>query len=196
VLTGILQVVNISKTYADFDNAMSHEAVDARNRLLAGFTAITGTVAEQMGNVMAKSMDLKIARMPSGGAALSSAWLKASGRLVGLGGGLFMGALDGLRAWEEYKRGNPTLVYLYVGSATIGVGVSVGMYLLANGALSTTGAVGLFVLLIGYCFLIFTLEKEKENKIQEWLQRCYFGMGAEKYPDGKIETEQLKFAFS
>jgi hypothetical protein len=196
VLTGILQVVNISKTYADFDNAMSHEAVDARNRLLAGTTAIVGTVAEQTGNLIAKSMELKIARLPTSGVAYGTKFLQIGGRLGGLTAGLLIAVLDGLRGWEELQRDNRGLASLYFGSAIAGGGVSLFMFRLAMGSIGPWGLVTLVVFLVGYCFLIYYLEKEKENKIQEWLLRCYFGAGQEKYTDAKIEAEQLKLVFA
>ena len=61
------------------------------------------------------------------------------------------------------------------------------------------GPIGWIVLAIGVLiWLIATLfiETNKDNKIQEWLKRCYFGTATDKYPDAATQIEQYKLALT
>ena len=40
------------------------------------------------------------------------------------------------------------------------------------------------------------IELSKDNKRQEWLSRCHFGTGADKYPDAQTHIEQYKLALA
>lgn len=48
---------------------------------------------------------------------------------------------------------------------------------------------------IAFIVITVLIEKEKDNKIQEWLARCHFGLNADKYASAEVEQKQLDLAF-
>ena len=40
------------------------------------------------------------------------------------------------------------------------------------------------------------IETKKDNPLQEWLSRCHFGTGSEKYPDTETHIRQYKSALA
>jgi hypothetical protein len=40
------------------------------------------------------------------------------------------------------------------------------------------------------------IETSKDNKLQEWLSRCHFGVGADKYSDTDTQLQRYKLALA
>ena len=110
-----------------------------------------------------------------------------------------MAVWDGIRGWQEIQEGNGWVGGLFFASGAsslIAMGMFAGWFGTAVAGLSTTGiGIVLVVLVIAIAILI---EIFKDNKIQDWMERCYFGKFDEdgRYHDPKRELNELKLALS
>jgi hypothetical protein len=194
IFAGLLQAYNMTKLTSDYANAMSQDAVDAKRRLIAGSMAFAATVGETGAHAVARMGGESLAQSRLG-AILDK--VKLGARRLGLAAGIFVGVLDFFKWSEEREKKNIGLANLYFTSAVLGVGVSIALYFA-----SSFGPVGWFIValaliaLIALIVITIFIEKNKDNKLQEWLSRCFFGAGTDKYPNVQTEQEQLKLAFS
>lgn len=193
ILAGLLQIWNMTKTAADYNNAMSHEMPDAGRRFYAGCAAIAGTFTELTGitlerlapKVLKNAQGLWASRIPTA--------LKVVGKGLGFVGAVVVGVADFLRGSEEYQKGNKGLAALYYLSS--GLGVVLGGLLLYMGSLGPVGWIIAACVCIAFIVVTVLIEKEKDNKIQEWLARCHFGMNADRYASAEMEQKHLDLAF-
>ncbi len=191
MLAGLLQAFNLTKLSSDYANAMRNDAVDAKRRLIAGSMAFAGTVGETGATAVLRLGGESLAQTRVGRILEA---IKFGARRLGLGAGLFVGVLDLFKGFEEGQRKNTGLAVAYFTTGLLGAGVSVALYFAAH--LGPVGWVVVALALLALIVITVLIEKNKENKVQEWLARCFFGAGAEKYPDLKTEQEELKLAFA
>jgi hypothetical protein len=188
LLGALLQYNAMQKLAEDDTKAMSHEAQEATWRLGAGVAAFGGTVTELTGLALEKISGKLTLRLGKGLAWLGQVaqWL---GKAAGMAGALVMAWWDLKKSEEAAADGQHGLKWAYRVSA--GVGVAAAVMLLVGW---TGVGLVLVVLLIGITLLI---EYFKDNKIQDWLERCVWGMGpAARYPTLEEEQRQLKLAVS
>jgi hypothetical protein len=193
VAVGIVQAINFTKLWKDYTEAMSHDKTEARNRLGAGVLAITGSFGEAAGLGLLKMQEAKLANAPGLKAARFPAALRFGGRVLGLGAGIFVATLDAMKAVDEKYKGDYGLAIAYATSATLGAGLAITFFFA-----SWLGPIGWFIVGIALLALLLVtlfIEKNKDNKLQEWLARCHFGSDADKYSDAETEQAQLKLAF-
>ena len=50
------------------------------------------------------------------------------------------------------------------------------------------------IVFIAFLLVTFFIEANKDNKLQDWLSRCHFGLGSEKYDSAELQVEQYKLA--
>jgi hypothetical protein len=194
MIAGLLQVWNLTKTTSDYAGAMAHEREDATRRLYAGVMAVGGTLME-LGGLALEKMGVRMFRNAPGLGSIKPATLmKVGGKALGIVGSIYVGIADFYRHKEEEQRGNQGLADLYYDSAILGsVALPIGILLL--GKLGPLGWVVVFGLLVAFIIVTIRIEKEKDNKLQEWLSRCYFGAAPDKYPDAAFEQQQLELVF-
>jgi hypothetical protein len=189
IVTGILQAVSLSKLMTDQEKSLSNEKSDATRRYYAGLATVSATTMEIIGNVLAKRALLGL-RFGQGIAATSASVLKLVGKGAGFLAGLYSAGLDVLKAADAATEKQAGLAWLYAGSALLTVGVTAAMLgasLLGAAALPVIGI--LVVILIGVSFLI---EYNKDNPVQDWLERCPWGiLAAQRYGDLSTQQEQL-----
>lgn len=189
VLGGILMVFNYSKLVEDAVKGMSHETSEAVLRLHAGTAAIAGFAMEQVAAGLKKLGDFRLKNAPGLTAWRTPSILRIGGRLLGAGAGIFVGFLDLSKWWDERKQGNPSgLAGWYFASGALGV--SLAFYVLFAAAFGIFG----WILLLGVLFVAAFVELNKENKVQEWLSRSHFGLGADKYADATLQEAQYNLA--
>ena len=83
---------------------------------------------------------------------------------------------------------------LYFASAGLGLGAATLLLLTGMFAWAGPLALVLIALLIGIAVLI---ELFKDNKVQEWLKRCWWGNGPDaKYPDLESELAEIEKALA
>ena len=190
LIGALFQYHAMAKLGEDEQKAMSHETVESRHRLGAGMAAFWGTVADLVGQGVAKVAPLipKVAR----GMNVLATGLKVGGRFVGIIGAGMVAYWD----YQNYERtkaeGQVGMAVLYLSSAVLGF--SAASFLLLTGFFAWAGPLALILvgLLIAVAVLI---EYFKDNKIQEWLKRCWWGNGPDaQYPDVETEMKQLERA--
>lgn len=191
----IFQYYALAKLTEDDEKAMSHETEETRRRMHAGIAAFWGTVADVTGQGLQK-VSVFVPKVARGLAVIGKYFLSGVGRVAGIAGAgvvAYWDAKQGLKAREEGRTG---LAILYGLSAGLGIGAATLMFISSLIALSWAGPVAwvMIGLLIAVAVLI---EFFKDNKIQEWLKRCWWGNGPDaKYPDVETEMAQLKQALA
>ncbi|MFT4266672.1 MAG: T6SS effector BTH_I2691 family protein [Xenophilus sp.] len=198
MLAGLLMVWNYTKLLEDVEKGMSHEKTEAIAKLWAGRVAIGGFVAEQVGNGLEKLGETRLKNMMGRAGAFVPRALQIVGRFAGFGVGLMLGMWDISKGGAEFRKGDFGLATAYFVSGFAGIAVATTMLFVAMGWVAL-GPLGWIVLAIGVLiWLAATLfiETNKDNKLQEWLSRCHFGTGVEKYPDTATHVEQYKLALT
>lgn len=174
MLTGILQVVALGKMADDVDKSMIHERGENQWRFRAGVSALIGTTGEVLDSWIrnAAALGNRSARAVP---AYFNKILGKGGAGLGFIAGGAMAFWDMRRGFQEYQEGNTNLAVLY----WISAGASVGAMI----ALSSWGAIifgsiatgiGIFLVML-IIFIAFYIEYKKDSKIQDWMERCYYG---------------------
>ena len=197
VITAVIQTIILTKLYEDEAKSLENEHFDATYRVYAGFAAVSATTAEALGKALAANAQLGM-RYGQGLASVSSRILMRAGSTAGIITGLFVALLDGVKSYKSFKENQRGLAWLYFASAVIGVVLTVTIVFSA-GIAAVVGSliipiIGLLVLMaIGIGILI---EYVKDNPVQDWLERCPWGISKERYLNEKIEQDQLLKAIS
>lgn len=193
---GALQVLNFTKLVSDYTGAMKQEQSEAKQRLYAGGVALVGTFGEATGTglealgkaKLASARGLTMSQVPDA--------LKFGGRVLGLVAGVFVAFLDLMQGVGLRSRGDTGLSTAYFAVSGLGFSLALAFF-----KASMLGPVAWFFVGLGVLFLLgFTwwIEKNKDNKVQEWLMRCHFGMRpqGEKYATQAEEAKDLEAAFA
>ncbi|UJB30812.1 hypothetical protein [Chromobacterium sp. Beijing] len=185
LVTGLLQYNAMQKLIEDEGKAMSHEAKEAYGRLRAGVIALAATSTDLIAQGLAKIAP-QFARFARG-LNLTSLALTWIGRAAGVLGALIMAAWDIEQMKKANANGNVGLAFLYGGSALIGLTLTVALLLGFN-------FIGL-LLVIAFIGIAILIEYFKNNKVQDWLERCLWGKGkSAHYQNETEELQQLKLA--
>ena len=192
LVAALFQYHAMNKLGEDEAKAMSHETVETKYRLNAGIVAFWGTLADLTGQGIEKIVSV-VPRFGRGLGVIAQG-LKIVGKGAGIFGAGVMAWWDGKQAYASYRSGNLGMAALYLGSTLLGGGAAV--LLLFAGSVAWAGplALVLVALLMGIAVLI---ELFKDNKVQEWLKRCWWGNGPDaKYPNLETELAQIKLALA
>lgn len=198
-LGGLLMALNYTKLADDVTQGMSHEVQEASMRLHAGKIAIIGFAVEKLGDGLEKLGERRLSNAAGISTSILPAAMKFTGRLAGLGAGLFLGGLDISRGRNELRSGDATgLANAYFASGAIGVGISVAFFTASMGwiVMGPIGWIIAGIALAGLLLITLYIELSKDNKLQEWLARCHFGVSPEKYGSADVQQEQLRLAFT
>ncbi|WP_313244419.1 T6SS effector BTH_I2691 family protein [Stenotrophomonas rhizophila] len=195
LLTGIMQTIALGKLADDVDSSMVHEREENRWRMRAGLTALIGTTSELIEN-WGKNASLAGSRFARFMPANVGRIIGIGGRTFGLAAGALMAFWDGHRAIREYEEGNKGVAVLYWMSAVVGLGA---MFAFSSwgGAILGASATGVgIVLVVIAIFIAIIIEFNKDDKLQDWLERSYFGKFAEseRYGSFDKQMEELQVA--
>jgi hypothetical protein len=152
--------------------------------------AVAGLAASvaQYGAATLKSLD-------TGGVKLSDRLLRFVPGLefIGIYGGAIVGlisaAIDVYHVWGDAKQGNVALVILDLGSAVVSLTMAYAVvFLSASAAAMVALPLLIFAAVIGVLMNYF-----KGREVNEWLERCYFGLNAssERFPT--LEEDRKAF---
>jgi hypothetical protein len=197
VITAVIQTIILTKLYEDEGKSLENEHADATYRLYAGFAAVSATTAEALGKALAGRVQLGL-RYGQGLASVGGKILEKVGSRVGIITGLFVAVLDGVKSYNAIKEQQRGLAFLYFASAVIGVVLTVTIAYAAGisalvGSLIIPIIALLVILAIGIGILI---EYVKDNPVQDWLERCPWGISTQHYANEEIEQAQLMKAIS
>lgn len=196
IVTSLFQLMAWRKMAEDLDTSMAHERTENTWRYVASVTAMSGTITETVGkwSESATGAGNRAAIMVE--RYLGKA-IRIGGKALGIGAGAVMAVWDGMRGGQEIKEGNVRVGVLYIASA--------GLSIVAMGALSGwfgatmlgVSATGVGIVLVVLVIVIAVLiEVFKDNKIQDWLERCYFGKfeDSDRYKTADFEMKELEVA--
>ncbi|MDR5894375.1 T6SS effector BTH_I2691 family protein, partial [Halomonas mongoliensis] len=198
VIAGILQIIALGKLADDLANSLAHEKNENRWRYHTGLAGLVGVLSEtagrwserasQVGSRVAKALERYV------GVAL-----RIVGKVLGIATGVVMAVWDGIRGWQEIHEDNAWVGGLFFASAglsLLAMGMFAGWFGATVAGLSATGiGVVLVVLVIAIAILIEFL---KDNRMQDWLERCYFGKFemSERYQSAELELNELELALN
>lgn len=192
LMAALFQYHAMNKLGEDKEKAMSHETVETKYRLDAGMVAFWGTLADLTGQGMEKIVSVVPKLAPQ--LRFVSALLKFGGRGAGIVGAGIVAWWDGRAGMKAREEKNYGMAALYFTSAGLGLGAATLLLLTGMFAWAGPLALVLIALLIGVAVLI---EMFKDNKVQEWLKRCWWGNGPDaKYRDVETEMAELKQALA
>ncbi|WP_110688080.1 hypothetical protein [Salinicola aestuarinus] len=194
VVAGILQAIALFKLSDDLDSSMAHERGENRRRFLTATAGLVGTVAETVGK-WSESATKAGSRLGKAIERYVGRFIRVAGRGLGVGAGVLMAVWDGIRGWQELQEGN-SVGWLYLLNAGMSLTAAVAFSALGPlvfGAAATGVGIVLVVLVVVVAVLI---EVFKDNKIQDWMERCYFGRFgvAERYQNSRQELGELEIA--
>lgn len=186
----VLEALCLTKLWKDVAEAMPHEQNEANRRFGVGVIATISSTTETTGKFLKNRFagSLRYARLSSTGRIMT----KLGGRAAVIAG-VVMAVFDGVKAIEEYGERNYGMAIAYIGSAVLGVGLIIALAIGGPVAIAL-GAI-LLALLFGITILI---EHFKDNKFQDWLERCHeWGkLTSQRYPDLELEMNALEKAYS
>ncbi|MFQ3790051.1 hypothetical protein [Halomonas sp. A29] len=124
--------------------------------------------------------------------------LRIVGKVLGIATGVAMAIWGGIRGWQEIQEGNGGAGALFLTSGiftSLAVVAFTKLGTMLFGAAATGVGIVLIVLVIVIAVLI---EIFKDNKIQDWLERCHFGKfeAGERYRDPELELRELELALN
>lgn len=186
MVTATIQYCVTQKLIDDDGKAMSHEKDETHQRLRAGQVALAGTITELVGTGLSK-VSVVSPRFAPALVKMSEA-VSLAGRALGMCAAFVMAGWDLFQSWQYYKKGKSGMALAYVGSAALGVLAAAALWF------SWTG-VGL-ILIVLLMAVVCIIEYFKNNKLQDWLERCLWGKGSERYKSLEEEMAQLKLATS
>lgn len=186
---GLLQVWCLTSLWKDVVTAMPHQHVESLSRFSAGVLGAVATTAEVTGRYLENRFanSTRYIRLPQVGRTL----IKLGGRAT-IVAGVAMSVFDVVRGFREGQEGNVGMAWAYAGSAFLGIGVMV--------ALAFGGPIGVLVGLI-FLALLFAvtilIEMFKDNKFQDWLERCHLwgGLESQRYSSMGAEFQALEAAY-
>ncbi|MDR5894400.1 T6SS effector BTH_I2691 family protein, partial [Halomonas mongoliensis] len=196
VVAGILQIIALGKLADDLANSLEHEKNENRWRYHAGIAGLVGLLSETVGR-WSESASQAGSRLGRFIERYLGRFLRFVGRGLGIGVGGVMAIWDGVRGWKELKEGNAVgwLYFASMGSMLIATLAFTKLGAMIFGAASTGVGIILVVLVIVIAVLI---EVFKDNKVQDWMERCYFGKFEEdeRYQNPELEVHELELALN
>jgi len=164
----VFQGVFLWKLWSDMQASMDHEKGTAEWKFVVGIAGAGGSMAEVLGNAMAGRSMLGM-RLGSGLAVETTGEIVAKfGGRAGIVIGVILAFFDLKAAKDQLTtERNGLMGGLYIASAALSIAV-----LWAFAAAATVVGIILAVALVIVTILISVFQ---DNKIQEWLKRCYWG---------------------
>lgn len=197
VITALMQAAALAKLADDVDSSMIHDKGENSWRYRSGVAALAGTLAETAGK-WSESASTAGSRYALTLERTLGRWLRLGGKVLGIGAGVVMAVWDGLRAASEWKEGSRGVALLY-GLSAIGSLGALFAFSAYGALLLGAAATGIGIVLVAFVVVIAVLiEFAKDDKIQDWLERCHFGNfpHAERYRRVEVEMQQLKAALA
>lgn len=196
----ILQAFATHQLSAKLDESMPHQRTENTWRYRASWTAMLGGIGGVIHDgVMAgvRSGTIRLGRMAS------NAWIKWAGKLsrgLGIVGASIMAVFDLRNMVVSASRGDFGMASLHLAMSVTGFGATLlftswGASLLGLSVAAATG-IGIVLIVVGIGVSIL-VDYLKNNSLQEWMERCFFGeLSDDRYGDLKSELGQLEVALN
>ena len=194
VVIGMVQAYNFTKLVSDYRQGMAHEKAEALARLTLGATAIVGSFGEAAGLALERAQATKLRNAPGLKASRVPNVLRVGGRALGLVAGVLVAAIDVSKGIQENAKGDVGLSTAYFLTGALGFGLATAFFV--AGSIPLVGWVIVGIAVIALIGVTVWIEKNKDNKMQEWLMRCHFGTNTDKYETYGKQAEELERAFA
>jgi hypothetical protein len=191
---GLVQSYNIVKLVSDYQNQMKHEGHEPLARLATAGFAVLGSFGEASGLALQRMQEA--GRLRNAAGRFTSAVPRALvviGKSLGLVTGLVVAWMDAMKAIDAEKQGDRGLAIAYGAGAVLGGSLAVVFFV--SGGIPLAGWIIVGIAVIALLLITLWIEKNKDNKVQEWLARCHFGAKCE-YKSEAEHADQLKLAFA
>lgn len=196
LITGILQIVALTKLSSDLNKSMDHEKTENEWRFGAGIAGLVGTLSEGVGT-WAESAATAGNRFAITIERYLGFALRITGKVLGIAAGIITAAwdfYDGFMALQE----NNSIGYLYIVSGSAASLATVAFLPVLGPMIFGAAATGVGIVLVVFVIIIAVLiEFFKDDAIQDWIERCYFHAdndGIEPYKTMDVELKNLKIA--
>ncbi|MDR5894386.1 hypothetical protein QC820_16475, partial [Halomonas mongoliensis] len=198
----ILEGLAAGQMTRKLDESMAHQRPENAWKL----SASVGAIFAGIGNLIhdgivngAKAGSVRLGRIAN------RWWVKYLGigsRVLGFAAAGLMAVWDGVNVYQEIRKGNWGMAGLYIFAAGTGLGAALllggffGTTITVFGAVLSASGVGLLLLAIGIG-VVLLIDFFKNDALQEWMGRCFFGKeGDERYGGLKVEVEQFGIAMT
>ena len=189
-IQAILQVFALRSLGSELDKAAPQERGEAQWRYGAATMGAIGGVMELTETAIANSYKVGGSLGRMGG--LLRGVLTVGSRLFGLGAAMVVAFVDGKQAYKEaVVDGDWGMAGLYGVSAVSGLGSALLLTGWISGAFLGLAATGWGLILLAVFLAVgFLISYFKEDKLQEWMEQCWFG---EAKAFGDLEAELKAF---
>jgi hypothetical protein len=190
LVVAVLQFNAYRKLSEDQGKAMAHERNEAEKRLWAGTMALIGTITEAVG-AGAERMSQYVPRLAQSWTRYGAIFLKGLGKGLGILGACLMAWMDGAQAIQMFSEKRYGLAIAYALSAGFGIAAA---WFLGFSSLAAATGIGLIFVALAIVVALF-IEYFKDNKVQDWLERCVWGIGpGPRFLNLEEEMRELKAA--
>jgi hypothetical protein len=176
----------ITKTIADYENAIAADKTENGWRLVGSALGIAGSMMELCSDILERAKKYRVSKA-IGVPDYVIQRLRYTGKALGIIGALIAAVWDGIKGYEEYQKNNYRLMALFGASAFFGFTASIMMAFFASNPI-TWLVVGVFI------GITIWLDREKDNTIQSWLENCVFGKRPSPIYDIEPEKELQDYA--
>jgi hypothetical protein len=183
IVGALCQLAALTKLADDASKAEKGAMGDAWARLASGTLSLTITTADVIMNTYKGSVLLKYG---PGHPTLGIDRVMKVSKGLGVAAAVVVAFADLYQAYGAYKEKQLGMTVLYLGAAVTGVGLAVALAYPAMLGAAAVPVIGLLIVaVIGISILI---EYFKDNKMQDWLERCYWGvLPGERYNNERYE---------
>ena len=187
-MLGVLaNAVAFSSILEDDSKALAYTKNESLQRIYAQGAQLIGAFAGSMETAMSR-MSVLTFRFAAGFASVIRAVLSSTGKILGVGGSVFMGLIDIWRGISELQESNASAGAAYLVSGILGIAATIFLLI------GWTGW-GLIVVALMIIWALI-MPNFIDDKLQDWLERCEFGIfdKAKRYPNMEMEKREFERA--
>ena len=175
----------------EMDKKVSKDQV--RNKWLFG-AAVAGTVGA-VSELLHVMLENSLVSGGEFGRFVGNIWAKAIGvfgRVLGFAAAVIVAFFDFSDAWESYERREYGMAILYFVSGAASVGAVVALTSVFGATIAGLSSTGVGIVLAVIAILVgLLIAWFKDDELEAWLRRCWFGVaakGADPLKDERFDT--------
>ena len=188
---GMLGVLANAVAFADILDSDSKALANTKNeslqRIYAQGAQLIGAFTSSMETALSR-MSVMTFTAAAGVVSATRYILNITGKVLGVGGSVFMGLIDIWRSQQEFNEGNNQSAAAYFVSGVLGIAATIFLLI---------GWTGWGLIVVALMIIwAFIMPNFIDNKLQDWLERCDFGKfdKDKRYPDMETEKREFKLA--
>lgn len=187
LVAAVIQYNIMQKLIEDDSKAMGHQKKEATHRMYAGVAALASTIADLAGKG-AQKLTTKIPKLAKAFSTLGRFSEKVIARGAGVAAAIVVGTWDVINSIGSFRRGHFLLGSLQMASGAVAATTA---WWILMGTLSVAGG---FLLIAVAIAIALAIEYLKDNKFQEWLKHCIWGIEPPRYQTFSEAHRELELA--